>query len=232
MNELTKKFHEAMKSTGEEVNLDSTPLVWTEIFYKQYLRLPNLPLKPTITDGELENIINARKSSREFKDQPVSFSTLSNLLVYGLGKTNNNRRCYPSAGARYPIETYTVALNIEDLEPGIYHFDVKDGKLELLLRDNLKVFDNIIRPHIASPAALFIFTTVLSRAELKYGANAYRFSLLEAGHMVQNLALLCAKYNIGGCSTGGVIQDSIVEVLDLTSEELPIYGFACGHIEK
>ena len=73
------------------------------------------------------------------------------------------------------------------------------------------------------------FTAVIPRSEVKYGINAYRFALLEAGHMAQNAYLLCTKNGLGCCTIGGFVNDAIVELLDLTENELPIYVFAGGY---
>ncbi len=233
MDELTKKYHEATKVTEVEVSLpEEAPVTWTKIFYKQYPRLSSKKLKTNDIDGELEDLLRNRKSVREFENNALSFDMLSSLLLNGLGRVHpkSQRRAYPSAGARFPVETYIIAFNVAGLNPGVYHFDVKDEKLEILLEEDLTHISEVFHsPYISSPSAVFIFTAVIPRSEIKYGINAYKFSLIEAGHMAQNLSLLCTKYNIGGCSVAGIIHDVVSETLDLIPEEVPIYAFACGN---
>ena len=36
----------------------------------------------------------------------------------------------PSAGALYPIETYIAAHNIENVESGVYHYNIREHLLE------------------------------------------------------------------------------------------------------
>jgi hypothetical protein len=47
-------------------------------------------------------------------------------------------RSAPSAGALYPVETYIVANNVEGLEAGLYHYNVKGHILERLREGQLR----------------------------------------------------------------------------------------------
>jgi hypothetical protein len=75
-----------------------------------------------------------------------------------------------------------------------------------------------------------VFTAVIARAEVKYGPRAYPFSLLEARHMAQNIALTCTKHGIGACPVGGFVNDSVAKIIDLTEHETPIYVYALGSL--
>lgn len=41
-------------------------------------------------------------------------------------------KTYYSAGNRHPIEVYPVVAAVKGVEPGLYHYNVKDHSLELL----------------------------------------------------------------------------------------------------
>ena len=85
-----------------------------------------------------------------------------------------------------------------------------------------------VSPFIENPALALIMTSVIPRSEVKYGNKAYPFSLLEAGHIGQNISLLSAKYNLCCCAIGGYVDETICEVLDLTPDEIPLYSLAIG----
>lgn len=232
MHELIRKYYEATRLSKVEKSVDDEipPLVWTKLFYKQYPRLKKIKLKPDNTNEEMEQVLKMRRSAREFEKKSLSFNLLSNLLQYGLGRIDKERRTYPSGGGRYPVETYLMVFDAEGLVPGAYHYDVKDNNLELLLEENMSNnSEEILSPYISWAPVAFVFTSVISRSEVKYGVNAYRFSLLEAGHMVQNLSLLCTKYKLGGCPIAGFVNNTVEEILDLTQDEIPLYVFACGY---
>ena len=62
---------------------------------------------------------------------------LSYLLYASTGIQNSRKksefRTVPSAGALYPIETYLIVNNVEDLECGVYHYSIQDHSLELIM---------------------------------------------------------------------------------------------------
>jgi SagB-type dehydrogenase family enzyme len=213
---------------------------WVRIFYKIYPRFPKFRLPKLKAKGELENLLIRRQSVREFTDSPIPLETFGRLIHFSFGIKENQetevqkKRFYPSAGARYPIEPYIIANNISDLNFGLYHYNTKEDKLEVLLkrdlrRDSQKIFGEDIS--INNPNFI-ILTGVMSRTEVKYGINAYRFALLEAGHIGQNLYLLSEKENLGCCAIGGFDNDYLSKLLDLTDDEIPIYSIAIGNKVK
>ncbi len=231
MDKRIRDMYEATKNPGFDLPPKDAelPVTWTKIFYKQYPRLPNVPLEPRRVDGEVEQLLKKRKSTREFERKQMSLDLVSDLLCKGVGINRREGRTYPSAGARYPVETYLAAFDVERLEPGIYHYDIRNRRLETLLQEDLsEKMSNFVSPFVEWAPAAFIFTSVISRSEVKYGVNAYRFSLIEAGHMVQNISLLAEKYGLGGCPIAGFVNDTVQEALDLTQEELPLYTYPFG----
>ncbi|MFX0136670.1 MAG: SagB/ThcOx family dehydrogenase, partial [Candidatus Hodarchaeota archaeon] len=84
----------------------------------------------------LDEILQTRHSVRNFSEDPVNIQDLSYLLwsTTGIQRIEHGYefRTAPSAGALYPIETYLVINNVEDLEQGVYHYAIKNHKLEQL----------------------------------------------------------------------------------------------------
>ncbi len=239
MLKITKRYYSATKySQKQELPKEGEiPLSWRRIFYKSYSRLASKKLSPTEPekDFSLEGIMHQRETTRKFSENPLSFANVSNLLVHSAGISlfykAREKRVYPSAGARYPIEMYFVSNNIEELDKGIYHYNIKRNSVERLL-ESVKceqIKEIIIQPDLRIPPALFILTAVLSRSDIKYGENAYRFALIESGHIGQNIYLLCEKYGLGCCAIGGFDNDILSKIIDLTEEEIPLYLIGVGN---
>ena len=235
-----RNFYERTKfnfSQAEQTKPDFIwPLNWVKIFFKTYPRMGCIKLDPSPKVPELSTALGVRRSVREFRDDSISFRDLSDLLVYSSGirnvgeKWEMTKRYYPSAGARYPIETYLIANNTFNLANGLYHLNVKENALEPLLSQDLreesqKIFG--VGNYEKNPNFL-VLTGVMSRTEVKYGVNAYRFACLEAGHLGQNLSLISAEKGIGCCGIGGFDNDRLVKLLDLTEDEIPVYALAIG----
>lgn len=143
------------------------------------------------------------------------------------------KRTYPSAGARFPIETYVISFNVAGLENGAYHYNIDKWSLEQLWKKDFRRQEKeIVSPYLQNTSVAIILTSVIQRTEVKYGIKAYPYSLLEAGHIAQNVQLACTKYNIGSCTIGGFVNDIITEILDLTKEEIPLYVIGIGKVKK
>lgn len=218
---------------------ETPPIAYSHVFYKTYPRLPKVSLpkeKPNKKSKGLEDLWEKRKSIREFSKEPLSLDDVakairSNKIIDPY--RDPEKRTYPSGGARFPVETYLISFNVENLSSGAYHYNMKDDNLELLLKENLQEKNKeIVSPPLENPSAAIIMTSVLSRMEVKYGHKAYPYSFIEAGHMGQNIQLACAQEDIGSCCVGGFLDDTIKEILDLTENEIPLYVVGIGKMPE
>jgi SagB-type dehydrogenase family enzyme len=233
-----KKFYEKTKNkrvTEDDENPIS--ITWIHVFHKEYPRFPSieLPIKKN-EESQLEMLFEMRKSTRVFSNKPITLEELSQILrscrIVGY-VDGQERRTYPSGGARFPVELYLISFNVEGLNPGAYHYNLRRNTLELLWQKDLKNKQReLISPYLDNPAATIIFTSVIARAEVKYGLRAYPYSLIEAGHMGQNIHLKCAELGIGSCSVSGFVDDTVKKILDLTDDEIPIYSISIGWEKK
>ena len=138
------------------------------------------------------------------------------------GPAKKIRRFYPSGGARYPLEVYLLIQRVDGVEPGIYHYNVKDHRLELLTKEKKeieKLKEGLFYPWSRDAAVAFFVTAVWERNFMKYKDRGYRIVLMEAGHLGQNLALTAAALGIGCCNSVGFHNQRINEVLDIENED-------------
>ena len=185
-------------------------------------------------------ILLERESRRFFSPNGVSLKQLGVLLSLSCGLNHREKngvafRTYASAGARYPIEIYPVVLHSDDLEQGIYHFNVLDNSLELIRAGNFTTEMNSFyanQPFDNVPCYL-LFTMVFERTMRKYGDRGYRFIYLDAGHMSQNIYLVAEHLGLGAVAIGGstASDDEIDQLLRINrSEERFFYGIAVGNV--
>ncbi len=82
-----------------------------------------LPAPSHDSNTSIEQALFQRRSVREFRDEPLSLSEVSQLLWAAQGLTGTDGcRTAPSAGALYPLEVYVVAGNVKGLKPGVYKY--------------------------------------------------------------------------------------------------------------
>ena len=241
-NNLVLYFHNKTKLylREEKEAKKLIPLTWVKIFFKSYPRFKevNLP-KPALSSMPLDKCIKRRESCRKFTKKPLTKQDVSDVLFYCGGITNQKkkrdwnetRRAYPSAGARYPLELYVVAFNVKGLKQGIYHYNIKKHSLELMLPCSYRkeLYGSIMQRMIKKCSILILISAVFDRTRVKYGDRAYRYILLDAGHLAQNIYLKATSLNIGCCTIGGFSDDKINRLLDLNpNEEATIYIAALG----
>ena len=127
-----------------------------------------------------------------------------------------------------------LSYNTQSLENGAYHYSfIRKGLEQLLKKDFTREEKReMISSYLENPAGTILFTSVISRSEIKYGLRAYPYSLIEAGHMGQNILLASTEIGIGACPVSGFVDKKVKEILDLTENEIPIYSISLGNVRK
>ena len=197
-----------------------------------------LPQVPPI-QADLGRVIHARRSGHDFAQRPLALDEVATLLGLSCGVTEDGaipRRAAPSAGALYPVETYLVAARVDGLPPGIYHYAALEHVLEMVRPlDGFEAFRYILPAGLfaAAPPLIVVFSVVFERTQLKYVERGYRFGLLEAGHIAQNLLLVATALGMCSVSMGGFMDDPFNALMQFdTGKEAVVYGVLVGYQEE
>ena len=198
--------------------------------YKKYSLYTPIPL--TNTDGYLLNnfLVKRTSSLSTLETNKVTGEDMAYLLRCGYGLQNLNEkqerkehRTVPSAGKKYPLEVYVFVLNdTEAYKPGVYHYGVEAHVMEpvMLCQFTKEDIEKITPVKSLHGAQGFIcITGVALRTVQKYGDRGYRYVLLEAGHVAQNIILAGVERNICVVPMGGVNDLEIEAVLGLNDQE-------------
>jgi len=218
--------------------------------YKSYstatqITLPRLWDKNVHSPG-IEAVIARRRTARQFTGRSLTVEELSRLLHFAYGITAaapiskpqdeyQYFRSSPSAGALYPLEIYLVLWGASGLAPGVYHYSVVNHALELLKSGDFSrsVGEYTFSQGIAENACtLFIISAVFQRTMFKYNERGYRFVLLDAGHLGQNVCLMATAMHLGVLPIGGFLDDELNRLLDIDGvHESVIYPLFVGALE-
>jgi SagB-type dehydrogenase family enzyme len=211
--------------------------------FPQYRGFPKIALPRDFPRRSIstEDVLERRCSRRRFSGEAISLSTLAKLLYFGDGivrivdnddGSQWHLRTAPSGGALFPIETYLIPLNVSDLVSGVHFYDpAKHALVELRRGDFLHDLKaGLLLEDVAKAAACLILVATMPRCKFKYGERAYRFALLEAGHIAQNLLLVAECEGLASYPIGGFIDDRLHELLNLDGcEQIVIYVVLVGH---
>ncbi len=212
------------------------PDEWKTTHYKKY-NLDTIALIDYSTEADLLETIRTRRSGRSYSRKPLDRDSLSMLLKYSCGIVREDEhartRAQPSGGARFPIEIYPFIFSgSEEIPSGIYHYDVKEHMLDVLSQRLFSPDDvaALMRYGFAKDASCaIIMTAVFARTQVKYRERGYRFVLLEAGHIGQNLYLVSNALNLSCCAMGGTNDMEIEKMLEIDGvTESVVYGLLIG----
>jgi SagB-type dehydrogenase family enzyme len=201
--------------------------------HRPAVALPS-PLPLRIRLGEA---IERRRSTPPGVLRPIRARELATILscsyAAGGGADRQLRRPVPSAGALYPLELYVVAQAVGGIDPGVYHFSpFRHTLARLRPLDRSRLRASLAEPGLADEAAaIVVVTAVFWRSRFKYGQRGYRFTLLEAGHLVQNAVLAATQLDLSALPLGGFYDRGLDEIvgadgLDEASVHVLILGGA------
>jgi len=241
--DFSKIFHESSKDLAKghpliPADSDEWPDEWKTTHYKAYPRLPKIALEDNPPSADFFDLIKKRRSRRDFTRTPITKRELSLFLKYSCGNTgplelSRHRRAQASDGARFPIEVYPIVFRSgNDLKAGLYHYNVKDHALDVLWDREFSDEDIgqiFTYPWVKDAAIGIVMTAVFSRNQNKYGERGYRYILLEAGHIGQNLYLVSEALGLKCCALGGTKDENLEKLIDINGvTESVVYGFAVG----
>lgn len=195
---------------------------------------------PPAATTPLFDLIGSRYSCRNFADAAMPLDELATLLhqCYGILGVREfegvamHYRPTPSAGALFPLEVYLIANNVAGLPKGAYHYASWHHRLECVQAgvELAELMGELQEQHyILNAGVLFFLAAIFPRTMNKYGPRGYRYVLLEAGHVAQNVCLLAAERKLGTLCIGGFRDSYFNTLFRLDSRtEGCVYAIAVG----
>jgi len=196
--------------------------------------------RPMLPTASIASAITSRVSCRQFASTPLPVQQLSNVLHAGYGVLSTIdlwgefcERTVPSGGGLYPLELNVLTQRIDGLDGGVYHYLPLLHALEVVRADPLPSLMTaemfLGQPYLRDAAAVIVITAVTERSLWKYEDRGYRYILLEAGHVAQNINLCATADGLGCLNLGGFFDEDVSSLLRLNADqEIVLYGIAIG----
>lgn len=172
---------------------------------------------PQITGGmPLMQALAQRKTTRVFRDQPLSPQVLSNLLWAAFG-VNRPRSIKPGLGRTAPS-----AMNSQDIElhvalpGGVYAYDAEKNTLNLIVAGDVR---GKISPSAAAHAAVTL---------LYVAAATDKFAQVDVGFIGQNVYLFAASEGLNAWFYTSHGAD-VAEAIKLPSGKQVLYLQSAGY---
>jgi SagB-type dehydrogenase family enzyme len=218
-------------------------------FAKEYSLHPQFKLASPKQPREdsFQRVLFGRRTCRQFSQQGIPLEVISNVLYHSCGWTVSGaqqvggmpviRKTSPSPGSMASVEAYLIALKVNDLPPGIFHYSLVSHVLELLdgeYPSNWLISACGDQEWIGDCAAAILFCGVPARLAWKYATpKAYQVMMMEVGHLSQT-ALLSATAEGLGCFCTSALREAMFEQrigLD-PLDETPLMLVGMGHAQS
>jgi SagB-type dehydrogenase family enzyme len=195
--------------------------------------------EPASLDKPLGEALRTRRSATAFVSSEIDVQTLSTILHWTAGISGalleggvpvRPLRYHPSAGGLYAVTVAAEVLSSHDVEPGVYAYDPIRHVLGSLPADGPRIANAVRQGPEANPCSCRIWLMCrFQRLAFKYGERAYRFALLECGHVAQNVLLVATACGLDSRPYAGFFDDEVIAAMGLKPYGLqPIYFISIG----
>lgn len=146
-----------------------------------------------------------RRSHRDLGAGSLSLEVLLDIVVPSF-VTRGGRPAFAQPGGASAISVTALVRNVDGLAQGVYAISPAAGTLTCLRSASFEQVSACVDlSDVTGPAVVLILCLHLERRR-KY-ANAYELTLLEAGQLLQNVALVAAGAGVGACVLGSVFDE-------------------------
>lgn len=243
--DLSEVFHEATKERGP---LRTLPRIGREdakrimSWQRQDMLFPQLDLsacQDVPLPLALGEAFARRRSARTFHpERPLPFGRLVALLksACGVGRTESDGltyRTWPSAGGLFPIDIFVSMQNVQDTPQVLARYNPLAHRLtvhgDASHTTALASALHAAPSWAADAGALLVLVGQFWKSKHKYGTRGYRYCLLDAGHLGQNVCLAATALEMSACPVGSFDETIIERALSLDGvDESPIHVIALG----
>lgn len=180
----------------------------------------------------VERAIATRASRRSFADRSVTLEEITTVLWAAQGITHTRgdveMRAAPSAGATHPFVVFVEIASggCASLEAGLYRYHPGTHELEVAIETPIRsgVSDAALgQPVVANAPATVVLAADYDRTVREYPDHGERYVHMEAGHIAQNVHLICEARELHSCPVGAFVDDQLADVLELSDRLAALY---------
>jgi SagB-type dehydrogenase family enzyme len=188
--------------------------------------LKPIALPPPQTDGgrPLMQVLNERKTSRQFAPDKLPTQVLSNLLwaAFGVNRPDGHRTA-PSAMNWQEIRIYVATAD------GLYVYDAKNNRLEPVLAKDIRRATGT-QSFVADAPVNLVYVSDTSK--IGSGADREMYTAADVGFIAQNVYLFCASEKLATVVRGSVDRTALAKTMKLRPEQKIILAQTVGYPKK
>lgn len=231
MNSLSASNATQAEKSSEESSALSTEVPKTTPAPVEYKNTVTLPQPDKTGKLSVDAALWARRSRREYAQKPVTLKQLSQMLWAGQGVTDSdgNKRTAPSAYEAYPFTLFVVVQNVTGLEPGVYEYLPTTHTLGKVSGDaSAALIASGVQAGAQKAPVVFLVSASYGKAAIKLKDSAVSSSLLEAGHIGENMYLEAESLGMSTVVMAGFDSEKVVNALQLDPAYTVVYVIPFG----
>lgn len=185
------------------------------------------PIQSRSLTGKNSKGLGRFPSIRAFTSPSLSESEIEWIIQESYSNVSH-RRAVPSAGGIYGLSIYVLQLI-----GGSSYIAKQDGSLEKLLSSPVKndAVSELLFHQISGFASIFFMHGNPYPYISRYGTRAYRYMLLEAGHLAQKMIHLAQSRDLRSCPIGAFDDNGVIKITGCSlTNFIPLYAIAIGRI--
>jgi SagB-type dehydrogenase family enzyme len=167
---------------------------------------------------------------------------LSKVFALAYGYTARQRaggqtylyRSVPSAGALYPVEIYVSGAGIPGLPPGLFHYDIQTFALRQLRGEeaSTRIAETLSVPKPENKWVSFLLSGIFFRSSWKYRKRAFRYVMLDTGHLVENLVSALAFAGLSSSVRYDFVDERLCALLGLDRRKEACFAIVDVRLEE
>lgn len=177
----------------------------------------------------VEQALQRRSSERRYGREELSLQQLSQLLwaAQGITRPESGQRTAPSSGRSYPIDLYVSLQRVSGFRCGLYRYQPGTHRLKLVHEADYSAALAVAaagQSWVRHAAAVILHVATPARAAKKYGQKtALPSSLIEAGHISQNIYLQATSLGVAVLGMNGFNQPQLDSLLGLKPGQTTLF---------
>jgi SagB-type dehydrogenase family enzyme len=223
------RYHARSGLSREKARARSYGIDWEAVWRrpKSYQLAERIVLSPPVDDsiGASAAALLAKNGKPERGQVVSDGSALASILYHGYGVTGSRShksafyrlRAAPSAGAVYPVEVYIAVGDLNGVRAGLYHYSPEEFALSLVRSGDARA--EVAKALIPATEKIgkyyLIFTSTCWRSMERFGEPAYRYCLLDSGHVIGNFVTLLESMGCRATLRGGFADLALAEFMGI-----------------
>ncbi len=178
---------------------------------------------PRIDKSSLLQMIQARRSQRDFTQKELPSQALSEILwaAYGINRPESGKRTAPSSHNEQEVDVYAV------MKDGTYFYDAKKHSLIKITGKDLRAVTGKQAFPAKAPLNL-VYVLDYSRTP-NSGERAREVGAVAVGAIAQNVYLYCAETGLATVFRGWIDKDALAKAMKLSPDHYIVGAQTVGY---